>query len=456
MELAGKSVVVVGMARSGVAASRLLASRGARVVATDSKDAAALPEEVLSLQQLGVRLALGSHREAPLASADLVVVSPGVPWELPELEDARRRGVPVMAELEFGYRLLSGSVAAVTGTKGKSTTTAALGAMLRSAGGDVRVGGNIGEALTGLVEGSTAETRFVLEASSFQLEGTSTFHPQVAVFLNLSADHLDRHPSFEAYAQAKARIFANQDERDFAVVNADDPQVLALARQGRARQVGTSGERDPGGPDAGFFEDGAAVLRLAGTSETLFPLRTVQLPGRHLAADLLAAAVAARLLGASPAAIARAVASFAGAEHTLEKVAEKGGVVFFNDSKATNVASARMSLLAMERRSHVIMGGRYKGGDFAELRDAVSGHVAQVLAIGEAQQRIADALSDVVPVVRCASLAEAVERAFQAARPGETVLLAPACSSFDMFADYAERGRAFKREVALLVEKSAG
>jgi UDP-N-acetylmuramoylalanine--D-glutamate ligase len=456
MELAGKSVVVVGMARSGVAAARLLASRGARVVATDGKDAAALPEEVLKLRELGVRLALGSHREAGFASADLVVVSPGVPWQLPELEAARSRGVPVMAELEFGSRLLSGSVAAVTGTKGKSTTTAALGAMLRSAGGDVRVGGNIGEALTGLVDGSTAETRFVLEASSFQLEGTSTFHPQVAVFLNLSADHLDRHPSFEAYADAKARIFANQDENDFAVVNADDPQVLALARRGRARLIATSGERDPGGADAGFFEGGAALLRLAGALETLFPLRAVQLPGRHLAGDLLAAAVAARLLGAAPAAIARAVAAFAGAEHTLEKVAEKAGVVFFNDSKATNVASARMSLLAMERRTHVIMGGRYKGGDFAELKDAVAGHAAQVLAIGESQQRIVDALADVVPVVRCGTLAEAVLSAFRAARPGEAVLLAPACSSFDMFADYAERGRAFKREVARLLERHAG
>jgi UDP-N-acetylmuramoylalanine--D-glutamate ligase len=456
MELAGKSVVVVGLARSGVAAARLLAGRGARVVASDVKDAAALPEEVLRLPEIGVRLALGSHREAGIPAAELVVVSPGVPWELPELAAARARGVPVMAELELGYRLLSGSVAAVTGTKGKSTTTAALGAMLRAAGGDVRVGGNIGEALTGLVDGSTAETRFVLETSSFQLEGTSSFHPQVAVFLNLSADHLDRHPDFAAYAAAKARIFANQQPADFAVVNADDPQVLELARAGRARVVEVSGERDPGGPDAAFFEDGAAALRLAGTRETLFPLAAVQLPGRHLATDLLAAAVAARLFGAAPAAIARAVAAFPGAEHTLEKVAEKSGVLFFNDSKATNVASARMSLLAMEQRTHLIMGGRYKGGDFRELREAVAPRVAQVLAIGEARPRIAQALADVVPVVACGSLAEAVRRAFLAAAPGEAVLLAPACSSFDMFADYAARGRAFKQEVAALEEKAVG
>jgi UDP-N-acetylmuramoylalanine--D-glutamate ligase len=450
MELAGQSVVVVGLARSGLAAARLLVGGGARDTATDRKGARELAQEVVRLEQMGVRLALGSHEQAGLDAADLVVVSPGVPWELPELERARAKGIRVIAELELGYRLLQGSVAAVTGTKGKSTTTAALGAMLRAAGGDVRVGGNIGDPLTGMVEGSSAATTFVLEVSSFQLEGTQSFHPRLAVFLNLSADHLDRHPSYEAYAQAKARVFANQTERDFAVVNADDPQVLALARAGRARVVAVSGERDPGGQDAAFFGSGAARLRLSGREEPLFPLAAVRLPGRHLAGDLLAAGAAARLLGAPLSAIARAVASFDGAEHVLERVAEIGGVVFFNDSKATNVAAAKLSLLAMERRTHAIVGGRYKGGDFTELREAAAGRVVEVLAIGEARERVAEALQAVAPVVRCDSLREAVERAFKNAAPGEAVLLAPACSSFDMFADYAERGRVFKQEVARL------
>lgn len=453
MELAGKSVVVVGLARSGMAAARLLARRGARVVATDRKGAPELAEEVLRLPAMGVQLVLGSHAEAGLGAADLVVVSPGVPWELPELEQARQRGIPVIAELELACLLLRGSVAAVTGTKGKSTTTAALGAMLRSAGGDVRVGGNIGDPVTGLVDGSNDATTFVLEVSSFQLEGSARFHPRVAVFLNLSADHLDRHASFEAYAGAKAKIFANQTEADFAVVNADDPLVLELARARRARVIGFSGERDPGGSDAAFFEAGAASVRLGGRAETLFPLEVVQLPGRHLACDLLAAAAAARVLGASPGAIARAVSAFQGAEHVLERVGEIGGVVFFNDSKATNIAAARLSLLAMDRKTHAIVGGRYKGGDFRELREPAQGRVRQVLAIGEAQQRLMNALSDVVPVVPCSSLREAVLRAFSAAAPGEAVLLAPACSSFDMFADYAERGRAFKREFARLAEE---
>lgn len=456
MELAGKSVVVVGLARSGLAAARLLQRRGARVVATDRKEPSELEGEVLTLREMGVRLALGSHALAGIEAADLVVVSPGVPWELPELERARQQGVPVIAELELGFQLLRGSVAAVTGTKGKSTTTAALGAMLRASSGDVRVGGNIGDPLTGLVEGSTDETTFVLEASSFQLEGTTRFRPRVAVFLNLSPDHLDRHPSFEAYARAKAKLFANQTEADFAVVNADDPQVLAEARAHRARVIGVSAERDPGGGDAAYFERGVGSVRLAGHLESLFPLAAVQLRGRHLAGDLLAAAAAARIMGASAGAIARAVSAFKGAEHVLERVDEIGGVVFFNDSKATNVAAARMSLLAMDRKTHAIVGGRYKGGDLRELREAAAGRVRQVLAIGEAQQKVEDALADVAPVVRCASLREAVERAFSAAWPGEAVLLAPACSSFDMFADYAERGRAFKQEVARLKEKAAG
>ncbi len=455
MDLAGASVVVVGLARSGLAAARLCRGRGARVTATDRKDARELPQEVLSLEQMGVQLALGSHATAGIDAADLVVVSPGVPWQLPELERARARGVPVLAELELGYRLLRGSVVAVTGTKGKSTTTAALGAMLRAAGGDVRVGGNIGDPLSGLVEGSSDATTFVLEASSFQLEGTSLFHPRLAVFLNLSADHLDRHPSFEAYAQAKARVFANQGESDYAVVNADDPQVLALARAGRARIVELSGERDPGGAAAAFFAEGAAQLRLLGRAERLFPLAAVQLPGHHLATDLLAAAAAARLLGAPLGAIARAVASFDGVEHVLERVAEISGVAFYNDSKATNVAAARMSLLAMQAKTHVILGGRYKGGDFRELRSAAEGRVVQVLAIGEARERVAEAFSGVAPTVLCGSLREAVVRAFQDAAPGHAVLLAPGCSSFDMFSDYAERGRAFKQEVARLREESA-
>ena len=237
MGLEGKPVVVVGLARSGIAAARFLAGRGNTVVATDRKPQAELPEEVLKLAEIGVRLELGGHRPETFANAGLVVVSPGVPWQAPELVAARAAGVPVIGELELGARYITGPVAAITGTKGKSTTTAALGAMLREAGRDVRVGGNIGDAVTGLLDGATVETVFVLEVSSFQLEATDSLHPRVAIFLNLSPDHLDRHASYEEYAAAKARIFSTQTAADFAVVNANDPEVMARARGTRARLV---------------------------------------------------------------------------------------------------------------------------------------------------------------------------------------------------------------------------
>src|SRR5688500_5371094 len=252
-----------------------------------------------------MRLEAGGHRKETFRAADLVVVSPGVPWNAPELEVARAAGVPVIGELELGYRFLKGTVVAVTGSKGKSTTTAAIGAMLREAGGDVRVGGNIGTAVTGLVEGSTQATTFVLEVSSFQLEAADTFHPKVAVFLNLSSDHLDRHGSFEEYARAKGRIFARQQADDWAVVNADDPGVLALAGEARSRRLPFSDARLDG--DGAFFADGEARLRRGGETESLFRRDEVRLPGAHLATDLLAAGAAARLSGAPVDAIARAV-----------------------------------------------------------------------------------------------------------------------------------------------------
>lgn len=453
-ELRGQRALVVGLARSGVAAARFLAERGARVVATDAKPLEQLGPDVAALQALGVALELGGHRLQTFVESDLVVVSPGVPWERPELLAARQAGADVLAELELGARFAPGPIAAVTGTKGKSTTTAALGAMLRAAGLDVRVGGNIGAPLVGLLEGTTPETRFALEVSSFQLEGTRRFHPRVALFLNLSPDHLDRHPGVAAYAAAKARVFENQGPGDWAVLNADDPQVLELARTARARQLRVSPR--PGSEPCAFFEAAQARLRLEGREETLFDLRAVRLPGAHLAFDLLCAGAAARLLGAPAEAVGRAVAAFDGVPHALERVAEIGGVRFFNDSKATNVDAACRSLETFPGPLHVILGGRYKGGDFGLLGPLLPGRVRTLLAIGEARPLIAQALSGQVEVLACASLREAVERAWAAARPGDTVLLAPACSSFDMFRDYAHRGECFKAEVGRLQERARG
>jgi UDP-N-acetylmuramoylalanine--D-glutamate ligase len=422
-------------------------------VATDRKPQAELPEEVLKLAEIGVRLELGGHRAESLANAGLVVVSPGVPWQAPELVAARAAGVPVIGELELGVRYIKGPVAAITGTKGKSTTTAALGAMLREAGRDVRVGGNIGEAVTGLLEGATEDTAFVLEVSSFQLESTDSLHPKVSVFLNLSPDHLDRHASFEEYAAAKARIFSNQTAADFAVVNGDDPAVMQRARRARARLVRFG---SGGGMEAQFVGPDA-LLWVGEHEDVLFNRSDVKVPGEHIAMDLLAAAAAARLMGAPTEAIRRAVAAFHGVEHVLERVAVIDGVAFYNDTKATNVDAALKSIESFTTPVLPILGGRYKGGDFAALAPALARHGKAVLAIGEARDRVAQALAATLPVAACGSLKEAVEEAFRRAAPGDTVLLAPGCSSFDMFTDYAARGRAFKDEVrALAARKGDG
>jgi UDP-N-acetylmuramoylalanine--D-glutamate ligase len=451
MELEGKSVVVVGLARSGIAAARFLARRGSSVVATDRKPAAELPEEALSaLAADGVHLELGTPRPETFARAALVVASPGVPPQAAELLAARAAGVPVIGELELGVRHIEGPVAAVTGTKGKSTTTAALGAMLRESGRDVRVGGNIGEAVTGLLEGATAETTFVLEVSSFQLETTDSLRAKVALYTNLSPDHLDRHATFEEYAAAKARIFRNQTEDDYAVVNGDDPAVLAAARAGRARVVRFGHGSDA---EAQYIHEDACLWSAGPREDVLFHRADVKVPGEHISMDLLAAGAAARLLGAPPDAIRRAVAAFEGIEHVLERVAAIRGVTFYNDTKATNVDAALKSIGSFTAPVLPILGGRYKGGDFAELRPALAAHGRAVLAIGEAQERIELALRDTLPVVRCASLAEAVDEAYRRARRGDVVLLAPGCSSFDMFTDYAARGRAFKDEVRKLIAR---
>jgi UDP-N-acetylmuramoylalanine--D-glutamate ligase len=448
-------VLVVGLARSGVAAARFLAAQGAVVVATDAKPADQLGDEVRSLAGLGVSLELGGHRDSSFTTASRIVVSPGVPWDLQQLALARAQGVPVEGEIELAWRHLAGRVIAITGTKGKSTTTAAVGAMLREQGGDVRVGGNIGEPLVSLVQGSTPATTFVVEVSSFQLEGISSFRPEVAVYLNLSPDHLDRHPSLEAYAAAKARIFSNQTEGDWAVVPADQAQIRAAATAGRARQVllsATPSMPVPDAQDVAFFAGETACLRLDGREESLFSLGSVRLPGAHLHGDLLAAAVAARLVGASAEAVARAASAFRGAEHVLEYVATIDGIAFFNDSKATNVEAARQSIESFQGRVLLVAGGRYKGGDFADLGAALGARRGLVLAIGESRDRLRSALEGAVKVLPCDSLRGAVEAALREGRPGDTVVLAPACSSFDMFRDYAERGQRFKAEVLRLAQ----
>jgi UDP-N-acetylmuramoylalanine--D-glutamate ligase len=446
--VAGKRVVVVGGSRSGVAAAELLVARGAAVLLTDLKEH--LPDEA-RLRAAGVALELGGHRADTLARADLVVLSPGVPPDQPAVQAARAAGVRTIAEIELASRWLKGRIVAVTGTKGKSTTTTLIERILAEGGVNVSAGGNLGPALSLQVADSTADAVHVVEVSSFQLEGIETFRPWIAVMLNFSPDHLDRHPGMEAYAAAKARIFSNQDESDWAVVNADDAGAIGLARDAKARRRWFALESPI--EEGVTVSAGQVVERTPAGDVPLLPVSAVRLIGRHLLGDVLAATAVARLVGVAPAPIAAAVGAFTGLEHALEPVAEIAGVRFVNDSKATNVAATCKSIESFAAGLVPIMGGRYKGGDFRQLRGVVSGRVRAAVVIGESRAIIRDALGDIVPVRDAASMAEAVRAAFAEAGAGGTVLLAPGCSSFDMFTDYAERGRAFKQEVARLAEE---
>jgi UDP-N-acetylmuramoylalanine--D-glutamate ligase len=448
--VAGRRVLVVGAARSGLAAAELLVSRGATVTLTDR--AATVPGED-RLRAIGVALDLGGHDLGHFAAADLVVTSPGVPPELAELQAARAAGVPVIGELELAWRWVKGRVIAITGTKGKSTTTTLVGRMLEASGKHVLVGGNIGVPLSAHVDRSTPETLHVVEASSFQLEATDTFHPWIAGLLNLSADHLDRHPDLATYAGAKGRIFANQTPADWAVVDADQPAALDLASTGCARLVHYSSSRSLA---AGVsVKDGVVWHRTSEGDVALVPLAAIELHGRHMRSNVVAASAISHLAGASPDAMTRALAGFTGLEHVMEPVAEVHGVRFVNDSKATNVEAAGRSIESFDRVV-AIVGGRYKGGRFEDLAGPLRTHGRAVVAIGEARPMVQAALGATLAVEEAADMADAVRRAYALATPDGVVLLAPACSSFDMFSDYAARGRAFKEEVLRLGARDSG
>ncbi len=406
------------------------------------------------LRAAGVTLELGGHRAATLAGADLIVLSPGVPLEQPVLDAARARHVEIIGELELAWRWIAGRVIAVTGTKGKSTTTTLIGRMLDAAGRKVLLGGNIGTPLSAQVDQSAPDTVHVVEASSFQLETTTTFRPWIAVWLNVADDHLDRHPTIETYAAAKARIFANQTAADWAVLNADDALVMKQGTRSAARRVSFS----LGGSIAdGFVVHDDWIVRRTGTdTERLIPLDAVELTGRHMLNNVLAAAAASYLTGARQSAMVAALRGFHGLPHVMEPAGRLGAVRFVNDSKATNVEAAQRSIESFECGVVAIVGGRFKGGDLQQLREPLAARGRAVIAIGESAALVREALSGTVPVTEASSMRDAVQRAHEAARPDGVVLLAPACASFDWFRDYAERGETFKKEVELLIEKASG
>lgn len=445
---AGEKVLVVGMARSGMAAARFLRARGARVTVSDARGQGPLEPEIRTLQALGIGWEAGGHRPETFRKAERIVVSPGVPLEQPLLREAAGRGTEILSEIELASRFLRGRIVGITGSNGKTTTTTLVGEILEAAGFRVQVGGNIGVPLTSLVESSASDSINVVELSSFQLEAIASFRAHIGVILNITPDHMDRYPSLAAYASAKLNLLTHQEASDFAVLNRDDRLLRDLAEPTSAGRFWFS-TRVP--VDQGTsLQDGALVFSDAGGQEPVVRVESIRIKGRHNLENVAAAVTVARLLDAPVQSIRGTVERFRGVSHRLEWVREVRGVDFYNDSKATNPTSAQRALEAFEQRLILILGGRDKAGDFTVLGPQVIRRVKGLVLVGEASRKIESQLAGTAPVTRAASMEEAVRLAFGQADRGEVVLLAPACSSFDMFRDYEDRGNVFKEAVQRL------
>ena len=447
MELKGKKVLVVGLGKSGLAAAIFLRRRGAQVTVSDIRSAEALAKDIPALLEEGINVEAGGHGLLTFRRQDLIVVSPGVPLDTPELAQAKSFGRPIIGELELAARFLKGKILAVTGSNGKTTTTSLLGEILEKAGIATLVGGNIGVPVVALIDDSSDATWSVLEVSSFQLESTEQFHPAIAVILNITPDHLDRHGNFENYALAKERIFAAQDENDFVVLNADNVRAAAAAKRSKAQVYWFSLEHTV--EQGAWVEGGEILFRSAkdAAPETVMPLGKIPLKGEHNVENVLAAVCAARLAGAPVEAVSSGVEQFKAVEHRLEYVATLNGVEVYNDSKATNVDATAKAIAAFPGNIHLILGGKDKNSDYTELSDLLRSRVKAVYTIGSAAAKIESQLRGVVTIHSCETLEKAVSAIAAAAHPGDVVLLAPACSSFDQFESYEHRGRVFKELV---------
>jgi UDP-N-acetylmuramoylalanine--D-glutamate ligase len=453
MELKNKRVLVVGLARTGGATALFCAARGARVTATESRTEAQLGEPVVKLRQAGVTLELGGHQDKTFIEQDLIVPSPGVPADFPQLVVAREAGVKIWSEIELAYQFLNGSLVGITGSNGKTTTTALIEHILRGAGLPTMLAGNIGTPLISLVDQTKKNTVTVVELSSFQLELIDTFRPNVGLFLNLTPDHLDRHHTLKAYGDAKARIFENQSSDDAAILNADDatsaayapskPQVYWFSRKQRVAQ-------------GAYLRGEEVILRIDGEDHAVLRRGEIPLAGAHNLENVLAATIATKLAGAAVPAIAAGVRSFAAVEHRLEFVADINGVRYYNDSKATNVDATLKALDAFPGRILIILGGKDKDSDYTVLQQPLREKAILALLIGAAAEKIEKQISGSVAIDRAGTIQRAVETAAHATHPGDIVLLAPACASFDQFENYEQRGRIFKDLVRGLQNNATG
>jgi UDP-N-acetylmuramoylalanine--D-glutamate ligase len=436
------------MARSGLACARLLKSLGAQVFVSDSKSGDLLTPEIAQLTDLDIDFETGDHTLTAITDKDYLIVSPGVPLDIPILKEAQMRGIPVFSEIEVAFWLTDAKIVGITGSNGKTTTTTLVGEILKEEKRESQIGGNIGIPFSSLVERVSQEGILVLELSSFQLERIEEFRPYVSAVLNISADHLDRYPDLKSYIDAKLRIFENQTDVDFAVLNADDKNCMELALYSSSKKIffSTKKELELGA----FVKDGMLLYKMNGKGEKIIDTKDIGIKGPHNLSNAAAACAICAVLEVSPLSMRETLKRFRGVEHRLEEVATVSGVKFVNDSKATNVESVWYALQSVKEPIVLIAGGRDKGGEFAKLRELVRSKVKALILIGEAGEKIDHALGEQVPTFHSTSLEEAVKLSFKKAEAGDTVLLSPACASFDMFKDYQHRGEVFKTSVQTL------
>ena len=451
MDLKNKKVLVVGLARTGLGTVRFLAGKGARLKVSEAKPAGQLEAARKALADIPIEWEMGGHTLPFFGDVDLIVVSPGVPMDISPLAQARRKKIPVLSEVELAFRFLRRPLIAVTGTNGKTTTTTLIGEMLRASGKRVFVGGNIGNPLIDYVGTPQKEEWVVAEISSFQLEGIVAFRPTIGVLLNITEDHLDRYSDFQEYIRAKARIFQNQGREDTALLNADDPLTFQFAHRVESQVLLFSAQRPV--PVGSFLEKGAIFYQEADGKRTRYDLSRLKIQGAHNLENLMAAIAVGHICGCPPEVLQAVIDEFRGLEHRLEWVRDIDGVRFFNDSKGTNVGAVVKSLMSFQSPVILIAGGKDKGGDYSPLQNLVAERVKGMALIGEAKELIGGALGGLTATVKCNTLEEAVHWAFSRARSGDVVLLSPACSSFDMFENYQERGKRFKAIVKELKEK---
>jgi UDP-N-acetylmuramoylalanine--D-glutamate ligase len=452
VDVANKRVLVVGLGKSGVASALFLQARGAHVTVSDTKPQDQLGEEIPILLDHGIAVETGGHGERTFRGQDLIVVSPGVPVDSALLVQARALGELVIGEIELASQFLPTNIVAITGSNGKTTTTTLAGEIVAAGGLPTVVGGNIGTPAISLVERATADTIVVLEVSSFQLETIQTFHPRLAVVLNVTPDHLDRHRSFATYIEAKARIFENQRPEDFAVLNADDPFCVQLSSRIRSQAFWFSRKSEP--QHGAHVRDGKILFRDTTGQREIMPVSEIPLKGAHNLENTLAAICVGGLMGCETERIRKAVRNFKAVEHRLEYVATIRGVEYYNDSKATNVDATIKALESFPANVHLILGGKDKDSDYTLLSDLLRQRVKRVYTIGAAAEKIESQIKGETEVDQAETLETALKRAAATAQSGDVVLLAPACASFDQFNNYEHRGRVFKEVVHALATEA--